>query len=344
MESINTIAEYVLGGGHLGREQLVGLLRTADADLPLLLEATLRVREQAFGRRVRLQMLINARSGLCGEDCGYCSQAADSTAPINKYAMLTEAALVAGARRAKAGGATRYCIVTSGRVITNRDLDRLCAAIGTIRSTIDIEVCGSLGLLNLEQATKLRQAGATWANHNLNTTEENYAEICSTHTYQDRLNTIRAIRAAGLRVCSGGIIGLDRGDEDLVELALACREIDADSIPVNFYHPVAGTRLYPEAPTLSRERCLKALCIFRLANPTKEVRLAGGRELHLGDDLRAALCAASALFVEGYLTTPGDSADKIKRQIREAGFEVEHVAGPGPLEEPDSAAQLNSLS
>ncbi len=317
------LADRVLAGGTLTREEALAVLQTQDAELPTLLGATRRVRERWHGRRVKVCVLLNARSGLCPEDCGYCSQSSVSTAPIQKYRLLPVETMVAGARRAVEAGAKRYCLVTSGRGPSDRDVEHLGQAVRAIKQEFpDLEICCSLGLTELSQAQALKAAGVGWINHNLNTGERFYPEICSTHTYQDRVRTIQNIKQAGLSTCSGGIIGMGERDEDLVDLAFAVRALDIDSIPINFLHPIDGTPLAGRRE-LTTERCLKALCLVRLLNPTKEIRAAGGRELNLGEHQAKALCAANSIFVEGYLTTPGQAAEEADRMIREMGFEVE---------------------
>jgi biotin synthase len=291
--------------------------------MPALIEAAFAVRQQHFGRRVKLCVLQNARSGLCPEDCHYCSQSAVSDAPIPRYRLLPRDELIAGARRAVASGATRYCMVTSGRGPTSDDISRLADAARAIKDEFPrLELCLSLGLLGEPDAETLAKAGVGWINHNLNTSRRFYPSICTTHTYDDRIATIEAVRRAGLMTCCGGIVGMGENDEDLIDLAYALRELRADSIPVNFLQPIAGTPL-EHAPVFDRLRGLKTLCLMRLLNPVADVRMASGRELHLGPDQALALYPANSIFVSGYLTTPGQAADDARRMIEGAGFEVE---------------------
>ncbi len=222
-----------------------------------------------------------------------------------------------------AAGAKRYCLVTSGRGPSDQDIEHLGQAVSRIKQEFPrLEICCSLGLTELEQAHRLRASGVGWVNHNLNTSERFYPQICSTHTYQDRVRTLGNVKQAGLSTCSGGIIGMGETDEDLVDLAFAVRALDIDSIPINFLHPIDGTPLAGKRE-LTPERCLKVLCLFRLLNPSKEIRAAGGRELHLSHQQGKVLCAANSIFVEGYLTTPGQATEEAHRMIREMGFEVE---------------------
>jgi len=230
--------------------------------------------------------------------------------------------LVEGARRAFQAGATRYCMVTSGRGPTDEEIDHFCDVTREIKKSLSLEICICLGIMSESQARRLKDAGVGWVNHNLNTSERFYPEICSTHTYQDRVETVRNVRKAGLLTCSGGIVGMGETDEDILDMAFACRELKMDSIPINFLHPIKGTPM-ETFKFLTPMKCLKVLCLFRFLNPTSEIRAAGGREVNLRSVQGLALYAANSIFVEGYLTTPGQQAEEAKRMIEDMGFEVE---------------------
>lgn len=320
---LNALAGRVLAGAEIEPDQAHAILNWPDERMGELLAATLRVREASFGRRVKICVLRNAQSGICPEDCHYCSQSRISRADIPVYRMQSVEELLAGARAAVASGARRYCMVGSMRGPTERDIEHLAQACEQIRAAYPtLELCLSMGLLSREQAQTLKDAGAGWINHNLNTSRRYYPEICTTHTWDDRVRTIENVRAAGLAVCSGGIIGMGERDEDIVELAYATRRLRADSVPVNFLHPIAGTPL-GNAPRLTPERCLKAACLFRLLNPRSEVRAAGGRELNLGPRQGEIFNAVNSVFVNGYLTTAGWDYKRTCELIERAGFEVE---------------------
>jgi biotin synthase len=315
-------AEKALQDEPLTRDESLAVLATPDQRLLELLQAAFRVRECYFGRKVRLQLLMNAKSGACQEDCHYCSQSSVSTADIDRYGLLPLAEMVEGARRAAAAKAQRYCIVISGRSPLDREMTEIADAVQAIKREVPLQVCCSLGLLNEPQARQLKAAGVDRINHNLNTSEAYHAEICTTHTFQDRLSTIRHARAAGLEICSGGIIGMGERDEDIIELALALRDVRPDSIPLNMLHPVPGTPL-EDCRNLTPQRCLKVLCLFRFLHPRTEIRIAGGREFNLRTLQPLALYAADSLFVGGYLTTPGQPAREVWEMIEDLGFEVE---------------------
>ncbi len=320
---LDRIVEEVLGGAELDRETAAAILNCPDQRLGDLLAATLKVREAGFGRRVKLCMLRNARSGICPEDCHYCSQSKVSTADIPVYKLQSVERLVEGADRAAQAGAGRYCMVTSGRGPDARDVEHLGEACERIRERFPaLEICLSLGLTQRNQAESLKAAGAGWINHNLNTSRRFYPQICTTHTWDDRVRTIENVRAAGLATCSGGIIGMGESDEDLLDLAYATRRLKIDSVPVNFLNPIKGTPLENQR-SLTPQRCLKAICLFRLLNPRTEVRAAGGRELNLGELQGQALYAVNSIFIDGYLTTPGLAAAATREMIERMGFEVE---------------------
>lgn len=324
-------ADKALHDQPLSKPEALAVLNAPDDDLLAVLYAAFLVRSKYFGRTVRLQMLQNAKSGACQEDCHYCSQSAISTAPIERYNLLSRQQMVEGARRATASKAQRFCIVISGRSPLDREIEEIAGAVRSIKQEIPIQICCSLGLLSETQAKRLKEAGVDRINHNLNTSEAYHPSICTTHTFQDRLTTIRNARAAGLEICSGGIIGMGEKDDDVIDLAMALREIKPDSIPLNLLNPVAGTPL-ANCHDLTPSRCLKVLCLFRFLHPRTELRIAGGREYNLRSLQPLALYAADSLFVNGYLTTPGSPAPEVWKMIEDLGFTIEiDDRQPAPL-------------
>lgn len=322
MTDYREFAEKALRNEVLTREECLAVLNAPEERLLELLDAAFTVRRRHFGRTVRLQMLLNAKSGACQEDCHYCSQSAVSTAEIERYGLLPKDQMIEGARRAAAAKAQRYCVVISGRSPLDREVAEIAEAVRAIKQEVPIQVCCSLGLLDEEQARRLKAAGVDRINHNLNTSEAYHGEICTTHTFRDRLNTITHARAAGLEICSGGIIGMGEDDEDLIDLAMALREVTPDSIPLNSLYPVPGTPL-EHCGRLTPQRCLKVLCLFRFLHPRTEIRVAGGREFNLRTLQPLALYPADSLFVGGYLTTPGQPAPEAWKMIADLGFEIE---------------------
>ncbi len=319
------LAEKSLRGETLGRDECLAVLDCTDERILELLQAAFVVRRKHFGKKVVLHMLLNAKSGLCSEDCSYCSQSAVSRAPIEKYAMLEEEKIVRGAHEAKSAKARRYCIVTSGAAPGAVELDRLCRAVNRIKKEVGIDICTSLGYLTDDAARKLRQAGVNRYNHNINTSQRYYSSICSTHSYADRIEALRNARNAGLELCCGVLLGMGESQQDIIDAAMALREVKPDSIPVNFLHPVEGTPL-GDQDSVSPVRCLAMLCLMRFLNPSTEIRAAGGREFRLKSLQPLALYPANSIFVSGYLTTTGQSPEEAWRMIEDMGFEVEQEA------------------
>jgi biotin synthase len=322
LDPISRLAERALRDEPPTRDEALGILDGADFALLPLLHAAFVPRERHFGRRVMVHVLDNVQNGLCPEDCGYCSQSRDSEAELRKYPMKPEAEILEGAARAARAGASRYCIVSSGRGPTLEQAGRLGELVRRIKQRFPIEVCLSVGLLGEEHARILADAGLDRLNHNLNTSESHYGEICSTHGYADRVHTLGAAKKCGIEPCSGLIVGMGETSADVVEVAFTLRELEVPSIPVNFLIPIQGNPVLSDG-SLTPERCLRALALMRLVNPQAEIRVAGGREGHLRSLQALALWPANSLFVEGYLTTRGDAVEETYRMIRDAGFEVE---------------------
>ncbi len=321
-ETYARLAERALRDEPTTRAEALWILDGADVELLPLLQAAFEPRRRHFGRRVQVHVLNNVQNGLCPEDCGYCSQSRDSGAAIRKYPMKSDAEILAEAERAARAGASRYCLVLSGRGPSLERTRRLADVIRRVKVRFPMEVCLSVGLLDEEHARILADAGLDRLNHNLNTSERHYPSICTTHTYADRVRTLVAARKCGIEPCSGLILGMGESSEDAVDVAFALRELEVPSIPVNFLIPIPGNPIVTDG-SLSPERCLRALCLMRLVNPRAEIRAAGGREGHLRALEALALWPANSLFVEGYLTTRGDAVAETYRRIRDAGFEVE---------------------
>lgn len=321
------LADKALQGIIPDRCELREVLNAPDESLPSLIDAAFRVRHRYFGKRVQIHMIQNAKSGLCPEDCHYCSQSSVSDAPIERYTFLSKEKLIEGAEKAKAAGAVRYCIVNSGRGPTNKEIQQIADAVREIRAKVGINICCSLGLMNEEKARTLKEAGVGRINHNLNTSRQHHPDIVTTHTYDDRVATIEEVKAAGVSTCSGGIIGMGESDEDIIDLALSLREMDIDSIPVNFLNSIPHTP-FEDKKQLTPQKCLKTLCMFRFVIPNKEIRVAGGREVNLRSLQPLSLFPANSIFVNGYLTTPGQEASDAHRMIADLGFEID---GPAPI-------------
>ncbi|MFJ1788399.1 biotin synthase BioB [Streptomyces anulatus] len=323
MDLLNTLVDKGLRRELPTREEALAVLATSDDELLDVVAAAGKVRRQWFGRRVKLNYLVNLKSGLCPEDCSYCSQRLGSKAGILKYTWLKPDEASRAAAAGVAGGAKRVCLVASGRGPTDRDVDRVSKTIEAIKEENEgIEVCACLGLLSDGQADRLRSAGADAYNHNLNTSEETYGAITTTHTYADRVETVQQAQAAGLSACSGLIAGMGESDKDLVDVVFALRDLDPDSVPVNFLIPFEGTPLAKEW-NLTPQRCLRVLAMVRFVCPDVEVRLAGGREVHLRSMQPLALHLVNSIFLGDYLTSEGQAGQTDLDMIADAGFEVE---------------------
>jgi biotin synthase len=321
----NVLADKAIRGEAISKQEGLAVLQADDDELLAIMHAAFRVRKHFYGKKVKLNLIINAKSGLCPEDCGYCSQSIVSKAGVTKYPLLEKDTLVDGARKAMELKVGTYCIVASGRGPTNKELDQVIDAVKEIKSSMPMKICACLGILNEDQAKRLKEAGVDRYNHNLNTSASNFANITTTHTYDDRVTTVEAAKASGMSPCSGCIVGMGESDEEIVDVAYALRELDADSIPVNFLNSISGTPLEGFAH-LNPRKCLKVLALFRFICPTKEIRASGGREVNLRSLQPLALYAANSVFVGDYLTTEGQEATEDHKMIEDLGFEIELCA------------------
>ncbi len=322
------LADLALENKKLSREQCQAILDCADSQTLSLLNAAYAVRQHFCGDSVHIHMLTNAKSGLCQEDCHYCSQSKLSTAEIDKYPLMAPEKLLEEARRAKRLKAKRYCMALSGRGPGDQEIDALCETIREIKKETGLSICCSLGLLDADKARRLREAGLDRINHNLNTSERFHPEICTTHTYQDRLQTLSVCRDAGIELCSGGIFGQGETDEDVIDLCQSWAELQPHSIPVNFLTPIEGTPFADHTSNLTPYRCLKLLALVRLTNPDREIRMAGGSEYHMRSLYPLGLYPCNSLFITGYLTTPGQRGDKALQMIHDMGFKPEFDENP----------------
>lgn len=318
-------ADKALAGEILTKEEALSVLEASDEEILPLLHAAFRVRKTYYGKKVKLNMILNAKSGLCPEDCGYCSQSIVSTAPIEKYTLLDKKSILAGAREAMSRKAGTYCIVASGRGATDKEVDQVVEAVQEIKKEMPLKICACLGIISEEKAIKLKNSGVDRYNHNLNTSASHHSQITTTHTYDNRVETVNHIKESGMSPCSGCIIGMGESIEDVYEIATQLRALDADSIPVNFLVPVEGTPL-GGLNELNPRYCLKVLALFRFINPTKEIRISGGREKNLRSLQVLGLYAANSLFVGDYLTTAGQDINADHQLIEDLGFEIEECA------------------
>ena len=332
------LAEQVLGGHQLRAGEALAVLRSPDGALLDLVAAAGRVRRAYFGNRVKLNYLVNMKSGLCGEDCHYCSQRRGSQAGVLTYNWVSPEVAVAEAERAASRGVRRVCLVASGRGPTERDIARAVSTVGAIKDAHpELEICVCLGILEEGQAAALKAAGTYAYNHNLNTSASCYEQICSTHTFDDRVATVQKASKAGLSPCSGVIVGMGEDDEELVDVAFSLRRLSPDSVPVNFLMPFPGTPLEGRAE-LTPAKCLRVLAMFRFVFPRTEVRIAGGREMHLRSLQPLGLHIANSIFLGDYLTSEGAPGTADLKMIEDAGFVVDSPLAAPPV--PGTASAL----
>lgn len=316
------LADRVIAGHELTDEEAMAILDCPDEELLLLMQGAYNIRRTYYGNKVKLNMIINAKSGLCPENCGYCAQSAVSTAPIKTYKMVDKETLIRGAEEAYRLRIGTYCIVASGRGPSEKEIDTVVSAVKEIKERFGLKICACLGILKPEQAERLKEAGVDRYNHNINTSREHHPNITTSHTYDDRVRTVETVKQAGISPCSGVIVGMKETKQDVINMARSLRILDADSIPVNFLNAIDGT---PLAGTneLDPRYCLKVLALFRYMNPTKEIRIAGGREVNLRSLQPLGLYAANSIFIGDYLTTAGQEKSEDYRMLEDLGFEID---------------------
>ncbi|MGG4168798.1 biotin synthase BioB [Rossellomorea vietnamensis] len=324
MKTWKELAEQVIEGRELTNEEALSLLQSPDDELLELLHNAYLIRKHYYGNKVKLNMIINTKSGLCPENCGYCSQSSVSDAPIEKYRMVDKETIMKGAENAHQLNVGTYCIVASGRGPSNREVDHVVSAVKEIKEQYNLKVCACLGLLKGDQAKRLKEAGVDRYNHNINTSVNHHENITTSHTYEDRVNTVEQAKAEGISPCSGIIVGMKETLQDVVDMAHSLKILDADSIPVNFLHAIDGTPL-EGTDELNPRYCLKVLCLMRFINPTKEIRISGGREVNLRSLQPLGLYPANSIFVGDYLTTAGQDGTADHRMLEDLGFEVDYV-------------------
>ena len=315
------LTEKSIGGEIPPDELCLEILTSPRVELLRLLDAAYQVRKKFSGHEVQLHIINNAQNGGCPEDCHYCTQAKSSTTGIETYPVKPDAEILAEAERAYESGAYRYCMVFAGRGPSKSRIERLASVIQTIKSRFPIQVCLSAGLIGREGAAILKNAGLDRLNHNLNTSETHYSTVCTTHTYADRIDTLVAAQDVGIELCSGLIVGMGEGADDIVEVAKTLRKLRVSSIPVNFLLPFEGN-VFSASPDITPDYCLRVLCLFRLLNCDAEIRVAAGREAHLRNMEVMALYPANSLFIDGYLNAKGASRSRTLQMIQDAGFTI----------------------
>ncbi len=318
-KEITRLKEKVLGGEMITRQEALELF---EAPLEELCEAADEIRAKMSGNGFDICTIINGKCGRCSEDCKYCAQSAHyHTSLVETYPLLDTDALLAEAKKNADRGVIRYSIVTSGKRLSEEEVDKLCESIKKIKEEVEIEICVSLGLLQEADFVKLHAAGASRVHCNLESSERYFKEVCTTHTYAEKIETLKAAKRAGMSICSGGIMGLGETVEDRVDMVLTARELGVKSIPVNFLNPIPGTP-YAENKPLTREEARRCVAVFRFMIPDGSIRLAGGRGL-LGDKGESCFQSGSNAAISGdMLTTAGITIETDMELIGKLGYEV----------------------
>jgi biotin synthase len=318
------LSSRVLDGEKVTEEEALAILQSPDDELLEVLQGAYRIRRKYFGNKVSLHLLRNVKSGKCPEDCAFCSQSSSAINDVERYDFQTVESIVDGAQAAVDRNAKRYCVVSSTRAPAPKELETICeAAIQIKQKHPELEICSSLGLLTEEKAIRLKESGVNRFNHNLETSENYFSEVVTTHAFEDRVNTAKIVKKVGLDLCCGGLFGMGEALKDRVDLAFALSDLEVDSVPINFLDPRPGTPFEGKANPLTPNDCLRGLAMVRFVMPSVEVRIAGGRETTLRDLQPLALYPANSMFTAGYLTTGGQDYDTDKRMIEDAGFVIE---------------------
>ena len=313
------IAEEIINGRRLNREDDLAFFM--EEDLDSLCRGADEIRRRLRGDRADLCSIINGRSGRCGEDCKFCAQSSCHNAKINEYPFLEPEEILEDCRRHERQGVGRYSVVTAGRALNGREMDLALRAYRSMKENCKIELCASHGLLSQEDFYRLAEAGISRYHANIETSRRNFPNICTTHTYDDKLEVIRRARNAGLAVCSGGIIGMGETWEDRVDMAFSLYEMEIKSIPINILQPIPGTP-FGTLPPLSEEEILRTIAMFRYINPDAEVRLAAGRNSMEHSGKKVFTAGANAAITGDMLTTSGNNIAEDMAMLTSMGFEV----------------------
>lgn len=313
------LADEIIKGYRLDREVDVSFFLTAD--LGQLCEGANRLREHFQGNKADLCAIINGRSGRCSEDCKFCAQSGHHNTGIAEYDFLDREVILEDCKRHEAEGVHRYSIVTAGRTLEGKDFEKAVAAYRAMKKECGIDLCASHGLLTEEDYIVLKEAGVARYHENIETSRRNFPNICTTHTYEDKIRCIRLAKKAGLEVCSGGIIGMGETWEDRIDMAFSLSELKVDSIPINALMPIKGTPL-EKNPSVTEEELLRTIAIFRYINPEADIRLAAGRAIMYHSGERAFQSGANATITGNMLTTSGNNIKQDVEMLQRLGFDL----------------------
>ena len=312
--SILELAQEIIEGKRISREDDLSIF--LECDLKELCEGANQIRAHFVGDKVDLCSIINGRSGKCPEDCKYCAQSAHNHTDCEVYDFLPEETIVEACRMNEREGVDRFSIVTAGRTLSGEEFEKAIHAYETMHRECNIELCSSMGFLDEKQLHRLHEAGVTSYHHNIETSRRNFPNICTTHTYDQKIETLKKVKAEGMWVCSGGIIGMGETWEDRLDMAVSLSELEVDSIPINALMPIKGTPL-EDLPPLTEEEILRNIAFFRYINPKAEIRLAAGRALLTNDGEIAFRSGASATITGNMLTTTACATIRSDRQMLE---------------------------
>lgn len=316
MFTVELLKEKIISGGEIDREEARFL---QEADLEELCEAANVIREHFCQNGFDICTIINGKSGRCSENCKYCAQAGCYATSVETYPLVSTEKIVEDARYNADGGVLRYSIVTSGRCLNKKEIEQVCESIRTVKEEVEIEVCVSFGLLEEEDFVKLKEAGVSRVHNNLETSRRYFKEVCTTHTYDEKIAAIKAAQRAGLSVCSGGIMGIGETMEDRIDMAFTLRELGVNSVPVNMLNPIAGTPLENQ-PILTAEEMRRIVAVYRFILPKASIRLAGGRGLMEDKGVKCFQSGANAAISGDMLTTSGITIEKDMEMLQKLGF------------------------
>ena len=326
-EKVAKIAQGILNGKIIDRTKIEYLFSLGDESFDDLLYRANRIREKFFGKKIKVCSIVPGRLGGCNQDCKFCAQSARYETSFKKTETLSDEEILEAAKKAKQKGVPNFGIVYSGKTISEEELAKLEKLISKIKNEIGIGVCGGFGIIDYKQAQRLAKAGLSRYNHNLETSQNNFKNIVTTHDYDSRIETIKAAKQAGLGVCAGGIFGIGETDADRIDMALELRELGVDMVPMNFLHPIAGTPL-ADMPTMRPRQILRLIALYRFILPRVHIKAAGGRALNLRDMQSWIFYAGATAIISGdYLTTAGRAVEDDLRMIKDLGLEAEVVCG-----------------
>lgn len=311
---MKALADEIIGGRRITRQDDLNMFLTCD--LKELCEGADRIREHFIGEKVDLCSIINGRSGRCPEDCKYCAQSAHNHTSCEIYDFLPEEKIVEACKLNESEGVDRFSIVTSGRALSGEEFEKAVHAYETMHAECKIDLCASMGFLNAEQLHRLHEAGVTSYHHNIETSKRNFPNICTTHTYEQKIETLKLVKKEGMCACSGGIIGMGETWEDRLDMAVSLAELGIDSIPINALMPIEGTPLENQ-PRLTEDEILRTIAFFRYINPEANIRLAAGRALLTNDGKIAFQSGASATITGNMLTTVACATIRSDKQMLE---------------------------